>query len=113
MHSTYSVIPLGRNKSLTLLTTSSTLTSVESTAAAATTATSHHDYQDQQGVTGRPKIVEKISKSILPLYPQFVYSIRVVSGDERAPSLVDVLNEQGQEASKIRFALPANFSFIL
>lgn len=83
MQSTYSVISLGKNKSLTLMTTSTTLSAPLE--------------------PSKPKIVEKISKSILPLYPQFVYSIRVVSLGDEPGDWAQSLNEQTQESSKIRF----------
>lgn len=90
MQSTYSVLQLAKNKSVTLMTTSTTLSARSSESA-------------------KPKIVEKISKSILPLYPQFVYSIRVValgnhtSGEQQqSADVIEMLNEHSQEASKIR-----------
>lgn len=106
MQSTYSVISLGRNKSVTLMTTSSTLGSLEPVSTTISTT------EDSASNSSRPKIVEKISKSILPLYPQFVYTIRVVSlgGQANKPDIIDSLNEHSQESSKIRFAMIRSLS---
>lgn len=115
MQSTYSVLSLGRNKTLTVMTSSTSLappfTSTTTATKPTTTQTVVDNYLRQS-----TKIMDKISKSILPLYPQFVYSIRVVSLGEssgesysQSGDLIEMLNGQSIDASKIRL-FPSSIS---
>lgn len=95
MQSTYSTVSLTKGKTLALVTTSAEI--LPSTTTTTTTTT---------------KIIDKMAKSILPLYPQFVYTIKFQHLAEQI-DLVNLLNDQTIESSKLRLNLIKSLTSLL
>lgn len=103
MQSTYSILNLAKNKTLTLITTSTSLNTPPPSTSTATTT---------NVIISTPKIIEKITKSILPLYPQFIYTIKIVNLEDKH-DLINLLNDQSAESSKLRFNMVKTLSLQL